>query len=316
MIIRKTAIVMRKATYVCLKTAFVLSLMLLLPGCIWQSDQVSVLPKWKREPGALTGFTVMPKHSNTLLYPADFYYSWHMCKILRIPGGDHPAQLPFLVCGGLLRLPTFPFEYIYNSRSEEFYSVEVSPVLVDCEKTRCIDVVNDKIAKRSSVSFGKGRECALPFNLRLVHNPWIWNYMIPEDQGISDESDCFDVMFVDSRDNLWVKRNFGVRLLTGVRLSSSLESDMLVAKVSLVSGQMIPVVILDSEGVVSIIEDSIDGEVIRIETESGRRSWGFSSLFSVAKANRHPICIKKATEIPDLLVTGAENEVREGANAD
>ena len=115
MIIRKTAIVMRKATYVCLKTAFVLSLMLLLPGCIWQSDQVSVLPKWKREPGALTGFTVMPKHSNTLLYPADFYYSWHMCKILRIPGGDHPAQLPFLVCGGLLRLPTFPFEYIYNS---------------------------------------------------------------------------------------------------------------------------------------------------------------------------------------------------------
>ena len=200
-----------------------------LSGCLWNrtTSHVSCLG-YSSE---ITGFHIWKTERRSAVYIPDFFYIEYFSWPRR---GFMPLLGEFL-----LRLPTVLLEFPYNS--EVTYDREVvfrNSIWEDCEKGKAISFHNDLGTCTCAVMSLTNNVVVLPFLVRK-----------DERQFEHLNKPIYDMLFVDTDNNLWVRRSLCRETLWSVSYGEDVRTgDALVMRISLDDGTISPIVVVGEDG--------------------------------------------------------------------
>lgn len=205
--------------------------LIFLSGCLWNrtTSRVFCLGYGSE----ITGFHILKTERRSAVYIPDFFYFEYFSWPRR---GFMPLLGEFL-----LRLPTVLLEFPYNS--EVTYDREVvfrNSIWEDCEKEEAISFHNDLGTCTCAVT-------------SLTNNVVVLPFLVRKDERQFEHLDrpIYDMLFVDTDNNLWVRRVVCRKTLWSVAYGEDKDvqaGDALLMRISLDDGTIRPIIVLGEDG--------------------------------------------------------------------
>ena len=180
------------------------------------------------------GFAICCKDQRNAIYPYGFM--WTAFPVLLLSGGNDGIGMllmwPFSLIELGLRLPTAPIELLfYRNEDTQRYFLFDKPIATEYEMVSSLEIQNDFTNRCASLSVaGRNTPITVPF---LCTMGWDYKKNDPGFQTHRYEPRVYTVLSVDADGYVW---------LAGSYLEGPLEDVPCLVKVSIRTGEVIPVV--------------------------------------------------------------------------